>query len=208
VVDYQGNSKKNKVNPEAPAKNIAKVVTGEVIQKDKGLGRKFRDTFFGGDGKQVARYIGADILLPSLRNLLLDMISKGAEKMILGERADPRRDPRRVNYQAQYYLNPAPRSPFDSRAANLPSTPPRGRVNRKEIQDVILSTREDAELVVERLSDILENYEVASLADLYDLIGLPTSHLDNKWGWTFLGTVRITQVRQGYLLELPPLEEI
>ena len=76
------------------------------------------------------------------------------------------------------------------------------------MNDVILGTKEQAELVAERLIDILEKYDVASLADLYDLLGLETSHIDQKWGWTYLGNVQVHQVRQGYLLELPPLEEI
>jgi len=62
--------------------------------------------------------------------------------------------------------------------------------------------------VVERLIDILDKYEVVSLADLYDLLGLPTSPIDNKWGWTVLKQVEIRQTREGYLIELPPLEEI
>ena len=73
---------------------------------------------------------------------------------------------------------------------------------------MILASREEAELVLERLLDIISKYEVASLADLYDLTGLPSSHVDNKWGWTYLNNTEIRQVRDGYLLDLPPLEEI
>lgn len=81
-------------------------------------------------------------------------------------------------------------------------------MNRHEINDIVVGTREEAELVVERLGDILETYDVVSLADLNELLGLQTSPIDNKWGWTFIKNVPIRQIRQGYLLELPPLEEI
>jgi hypothetical protein len=205
-LDYAGNSKKDKELKEVVDKHIEKVVSGDVVQKPKGLGRKFKDTFFGGDSKAVGRYIAADVLLPALRNLVVDMITKGAEKMIYGETTSRRpRDPR-INYGAQYSLSSSRSAPFDPR--NPLTAPPRGRLNRREISDVILSSRAEAELVVERLSDILEKYQVASLADLYDLLGLETSHIDNKWGWTFINNVPIRQIRQGYLLELPPLEEI
>lgn len=207
-MDYQGNSKKDKIDPEKKLeKNIEKVVVGEVVQKPKSVGRKFKETFFGGDSKQVAKFITADVLLPAMRNLLVDMITKGAERMVYGERSSHRRGPN-TNYGTMYSLNPGPsvRSPFDPRTP--PSSVPRGRINRHEISDIVVSTREEAELVVERLSDILDNYQVVSLADLYDLLGLPTSHVDNKWGWTYINSVPIRQVRQGYLLELPALEEI
>lgn len=72
----------------------------------------------------------------------------------------------------------------------------------------MLVSRDEAELVIERLSDILENYDVASVADLYDLVGLPTTYIDNKWGWTNLAYANVRQVREGYLIDLPQAEPI
>jgi hypothetical protein len=92
---------------------------------------------------------------------------------------------------------------------NIPDQGPRSiRVNRRDANDIILTSREEAELVIERLIDIIDKYDVASLADLNDLLGLPTSHVDNKWGWTYLNNVEIRQIRNGYLIDLPSLEEI
>jgi len=91
---------------------------------------------------------------------------------------------------------------------NLPDQPSLVRQQRREANEIILAQREDAELVVERLIDIIDKYDVASLADLYDLLGWPTTPIDNKWGWTFLKNVEIRQVRDGYLIDLPPLEAV
>jgi hypothetical protein len=63
-------------------------------------------------------------------------------------------------------------------------------------------------MVLERLSDIIEQYAVASLADLHELAGIPTTHVDNKWGWESLRFAEIRQIREGYLLDLPPAEAI
>lgn len=68
---------------------------------------------------------------------------------------------------------------------------------------VILATRSEAELVLERLGDIIDKFEVASVGDLHDLLGLPQTHVDQKWGWTYVGDASIRQVREGYLLDLP-----
>jgi hypothetical protein len=213
-LDYQGNTRKErdreKTDKKVKEKHITKVVTGEVVQKPKGIGRKFKEIFFGGDAKQAVKFVSADVLLPALRNLLVDMVTKGAERMVYGESSYRRRPPS-INYGARYQLNsPFNRDPrYDSpmRPTTL-GPPPRTRQNRHDMNDVILGTKEEAELVVERLIDILDKYDVAALADLYDLLGLETSHIDNKWGWTYLGNVQVRQIRQGYLLELPPLEEI
>ena len=43
-MDYQGNPNKSR-EEKKPEKQIEKVVTGEVIQKPKSIGRKFKDVF-------------------------------------------------------------------------------------------------------------------------------------------------------------------
>lgn len=73
---------------------------------------------------------------------------------------------------------------------------------------IILSTRDEAERVLEQLMLIIDKYEVTSIADLRELVGLPTTHVDQKWGWDRLNDVVIRQVREGYLLDLPPADQI
>lgn len=207
-MDYQGNSRKDREKEEKlKEKKVEKVVVGEVIQKPKGPGRKFKDVFFGGDARHAASFVTSDVLLPALRNLIVDMVTKGAERLIYGE-ANARRRP--TNYGARYqYQGGASYSYRPDPRDRLPLGAPRvSRNARHEMNDIVIGTKEEAELVVERLIDIVDQYEVASLADLYELLGLTSSHIDNKWGWTYLGSVQIRQIRQGYLLELPPLEEI
>lgn len=207
-MDYQSNSKKDREEKVKAEKKIEKVVVGEVIQKPKGPGRKFKEVFFGGDARHAASFVASDVLLPALRNLIVDMVTKGAERLIYGEASSRRRSP--TNYGARYQYQsgssygwrPDPRD----RPPLGPARSPRSY--RHEMNDIVIGTKEEAEFVVERLSDILAQYDVASLADLYELLGLASSHIDNKWGWTYLGSVQIRQIRQGYLLELPPLEEI
>ena len=47
---------------------------------------------------------------------------------------------------------------------------------------MILNSRSESELVLESLQDIIDKYDVASVADLYQLVGLPTAYTDNKLG--------------------------
>jgi hypothetical protein len=207
-MDYQGNTNKEKeATDKKPEKNIEKVVTVEVIQKPKPIGRKFKETFFGGDFKMSMRYVAGDVLLPALRNLIVDMTTKGMERIVFGESSYRRRPSEyrpRVQYNNPIYRAQDPREISRGRVPDQP----RYRSSRYEIKDIVIADRGEAELVVERLIDIIDKYEVASLADLYDLLGLATSHVDNKWGWTYLNNVEIRQIRDGYLIDLPALEEI
>jgi hypothetical protein len=219
-MDYQGNPNKDK--EEKPKKQIEKVVTGEVIQKPKSIGQKFKNIFLGGDLRSSARFVAADVILPAFRDIVVDAITAGARRAIYGDSIYRRRQPEyrsRVSYSSYssplsrptyYPEDPRYRDPRDPRypRANLPDQPNPYRAQRREHDNIVLAQRSDAELVVERLLDIIEKYEVASLADLYDLLGWPTSHVDNKWGWTYLNNVEVRQVRDGYLIDLPPLEAV
>lgn len=205
-MDYQSNSHK-KAEEEAAkeAKVVEKVVTGDVVVKKRSLGRKFKDIFFGGDAKGVTRYIAADVLLPAVRNLIVDASTKGIERLIYGDSSVRRRSP---EYRPRVqYNNPINRRPDPRDVAYLPGQPPVMR-QRRDIEDIVMVSREEAEMVLENMINIADKYDVVSVADLYDLVGLPTSHTDNKWGWSRLNDVVIRQVREGYLLMLPPVEAI
>jgi hypothetical protein len=206
-MDYQSNSnKEKKVRPSPENKVVEKVVTGKVIQKPPSLGSKFKATFFGGEFRGAMRYLAADVLLPAFRNLLVDATTKGVERVVYGESREYRRRPVDYGSRIQYNSPMLPRRSPDR--PRLPDQPAYTRQIRRNTNDLVLASKEEANYVVERLLDIIETYDVASLADLYQLTGLPISPIDNKWGWTYLNQTEIKQVRDGYLIDLPPAEEI
>lgn len=79
---------------------------------------------------------------------------------------------------------------------------------RRDDHDIILALRAEAELVIKRLTEIIEQFGNATIGDLHDLVGLPTTHIDHKWGWTVLKDANIQQIPEGYLIELPEAEPI
>lgn len=209
--DYQGNSKKSKETENIPPKNIERVVDTKVIVQKKGIARKFRELFIEADFKTVIRYVATDVLLPAARNMILDASTKGVERMLYGESAMRRRNfgsGPRITYNTP--VNRAYQdSPLrESTHRYAPSPSPEPRALQYSRNDFILSSREEAELVLERMNDIIDTYSVASVADLNDLVGLPTTHVDNKWGWSQLGNVQIRQIREGYLIDFPSTEPI
>lgn len=208
-MDYQANSKKSKEKKGPPEKRVEKVVEAEVIHKKKPIGRRFKELFFGGEFQSAARYIAADVLLPAVRNLLVDASTEGIKRIVYGDSASRRRSPGPMGPRVSYHSSSVTRSdPRAYRDFRPPDQGPRPLPTHRESNEIILAQRSDAETVLERLIDILDTYQVASVADLHDLVGLPTSHTDNKWGWTYLANAEIRQVREGWVLELPPTEPI
>lgn len=206
-MDYQGNSKKAKEPKESasPEKSIEKVVVGEVIIKKKSLGQKIKDTFVEADVRSVVRYVVSEVLIPAARNMIVDASTKGVERMMYGDRAYQRRGYSggpRITYNSpinrQEYRSPLTRPPSQTGAIH----PRAGR------NDFILATKEEATRVLEAMNDIIEMYDVVSVADLNELVGFPSSFVDQKWGWSFLGAAYVRQIREGFMIDLPPAEPL
>lgn len=202
-MDYQGNSKREREEKASPDKRVQRVTQGEVIVQKKTLGRKFREVFIEADFRSVVRYVISDVLLPAARNTIVDASTKGIERMMYGDAAMRRRGypgmQSRVTYQTPV-SRAYPASPISRSAPTLADS----RSSRLSPDDFVISTKEEADLVLERMTDIIDQYQIVSVADLKELVGFPTNHVDNKWGWDDLSTVRVIQVRDGYLIDLPP----
>jgi hypothetical protein len=66
---------------------LEKAVTGEVVQKKKSLGKRFKEVFLGADSKGAAGYIVAEVLLPAFRNMVVDATEKGIRRFVYGDTA-------------------------------------------------------------------------------------------------------------------------
>lgn len=210
-MDYQGNSKKAKetaTNPASSPKKIERVIVTPVVIKKKGLFRKFKDLFIEADLRTVVASVAMGVLVPAAKKMLLDAVNKGSETMIYGESSRNRgigMGPRIT------YNSPPSRTGWGgSPLRNAPpiSSGPRQPMPRMGGMDLILTTREDADLVVENMNNVVDQYQVVSLSDLKEMIGETINPVDNKWGWSDLRGTKVTQVSEGYLIDLPPIESI
>jgi hypothetical protein len=170
--NFPGNSHSNPLGDKSPKKErpkkdeIEKVVSTEVIQRKKSLGRRFKNIFIGGEFKGALRYITGDVLLPALRNMVVDATTKGIERVIYGDQPRRRFEPGRPRVS---YNSPVDRYARGSSRAMLPDQPPHAtsRGRRETVGEIIIHSRDEAEVVLERLADIIEKYDVASIADLH-----------------------------------------
>lgn len=181
-------------------KNVEKVVKGKVITKKQPISKKFANTFISEDVSNVKSYLFFDVFIPALKDTVSSMLSTGVDMLLYGEaRSSSRRGGRARSYNSydRYY------SEKDSRKSgrNYGRSSARERYNYNE---VILDTRVEAEDVLDHLIELVEDYGMASVADLYQLVGERTEFTDNNYGWFDLKTAGVTRVSDGYLINLPP----
>lgn len=199
IKDYPGNSHKSRNASSEEPKKIEKVIKGSVVTRKKTLSRRFIDIFFGDDVDSVSSYIMYEVLIPAVKDTVFDMIRGGTEMLLFGDSKGATRQSRRGNGKA--YVRYDRVSYRDEERRRNVSQRNRARHNFDEI---ILDSYVEAEEVLNILIELIERYDMATVADLYELVGIERTHADEKWGWENLANSKITRVRgSGYLLDLP-----
>lgn len=189
-------------------KKIERVVETTVVRRKKPLSKRFAETFVGGDAKGVLGYVMMDVLLPAAKDMVADAVSTGIERMLFGEsRSTSRRTGYRPGGSSGYVNYNRPTTHPAARREESRNISPRAR-SRHEFDEIILATRAEAEEVIDRLFDLVSKYESATVADLYELVGITGNYMDEKWGWTDLRGASIRRIRSGYLLDLPRPENL
>lgn len=214
VMDYPSNSHKPKVENIEP-KKVERVISGDVVRRKKPLSKRFLETFVGGDARGVWSYVAFDILIPAAKDMIVDAGKEAIERSIYGDSTSSRRR------SSKRSLGDSPLGHFaynrissSSRDRESHRDDPRNReVSRHgrathNFDEIILPTRVECEHVIDRLFDLVNRYENATVADLYDLVGVTGNYTDEKWGWTDIRGAGVTRVRNGYLLDLPKPESL
>lgn len=179
-----------------------KVVKGTVVTRKKPVAMKLVETFFGGDLKEVAMDTIKSVFIPAAKNMIYDTLCAGGARILWHE--DVQSANGRTNYAGQYNRHYNARSVGGTGARNVRPT----TRTSTYADDIILPTREDAQSVLNRMYDLLDQYGQVSLSDLYDACGITGDFTAEKWGWRSLQTAQINEVRGGFKINLPSMEQL
>lgn len=192
--EYQSNSHRTKelAAQEKPAEHrTEKVVTGGTKIRKKSTLTKMANAFLPGDVDDVKRYVLRDVLIPTIRRTISDVVD-----MLLGVNTTPRSSSpagTRVSYRSYY----------DARNDRRESTALHPRSTPYSYDDVVFDRYDDAAEVLLRMRELVSRFDAVSVADLFDMTGHAGNYTDNKYGWTDLSDARIERVSDGYIIRLP-----
>jgi hypothetical protein len=209
VENFPSNSLSPKaINDEKPEEKVVKKITsGNATRRKKPLGFRFREMFLGDDSQGVLEYVFGEVLVPALKDMVTDAVSQGIERMIFGE---TRPSNRRHTSSGSGTFGSTSRVRYDKYSSNRDDRPSNRRArDSKRIDDVVLDSRADAMNVVGTLVGYVTKYGQTSVRDLYELVGEPFHHTDEKWGWTDLESAGVRRVgHDSYLIVLPEIEPL
>lgn len=178
----------NSVNT-VPEKNVTKVVSGTVKKKKKSEVSKFKDVFISEDVNSVKSYILMDVLVPSIKKALSDIVKDGIDMILYGDkRSGNRSNSSHVSY----------RDYSGSRSSSNRSS----RINY-DFADLVYDTRSEAENVLSSMDELIDRYGVVTVADMCDLAGVTCNYTDNKYGWMNISSAQVVHGRDGYIIKMP-----
>lgn len=183
----------NSNNSKRP-KRVTPVAQARLEEK---RGGRLRNALVAETGRALFEYVIYDVVVPMIK----DAAAATFNRALYG---DGRGYPvgRNTNYgRTDYGAYSRPRSDGSVRDPRRELSP---RVkSQHNFDEVVFNDRAEADLVLERLMDLIDTYGVATVADFYDLAGISTDYPDNSWGWERLGGAAIRRTRAGYILDLP-----
>lgn len=208
--DYPSNRMRDKEQAAPPPppvdKDIKRVTTNEPKRRKRSLKKQFKNVFFNGDPKSVATHVLFGVLVPAAQDMVIDAVESGVERIVKGESRRSRRGAQQPQSGPTGYVS-YNRYSMGGQQQQPRYMSYRGR-SMHNFDEIVLTSRAEAEEVIERMFDILNRYDSVSVSDFYELVGAASTSTDHKWGWRDLRGAGVSRVRNGYLLDLPDPEVI
>jgi len=90
---------------------------------------------------------------------------------------------------------------------------PEQRMSREDKQDqnlkvIEIASRPEAKDVLDAMNATIDQYDVITLAEFYQMVRISPDHTDFQFGWEDLGGSTIVHANGKYYLDLPPLVKL
>lgn len=179
----------------------------ELEQRSKERNEKKDRAFFKESAKDVGRYLVWDVLIPAFKDLVADIVKKGIDVALFGEESSRNSSKRLDNPSYISYGNYSKHRDRERRNGRRHEDQAI-RGHGKQVEDPWFESESKALDVRDQMVEIVDRYDMAFVADLYDLMDEPALHTDYKFGWYEFGDANVRRVRDGFVIDLPRVREM
>jgi hypothetical protein len=194
---------KSKPGNTLPKKQVNKpVVKGSVTQKKPDIFTTVGQLVMG-NAKSAKERLIRDIIIPELKKLAYNAVTDTVGTLIYGENAKRQRP-------SGGYVDYSGRSSGGAtRNSNNATAAPTARDSvAQACQCLEFDYKEDAERVLESMSNALDQFHMVSVGDLYDFADITGDPIYNSYGWTNLATANVVPSRGKWKILFPKLEPL
>jgi hypothetical protein len=191
-------------------KALKKVIQAQPTKVKRSLLGRLINGVMGPEGiPSIGAYVNDEIIKPAVKNIIYDAVTSGLSRALHMDHRGSR--PNQSGGGRGVYR---PETNYSTRSNNQRPAPNEERKtvrpSRYGVDEYIIEERYDASHVLTTLTETADMYNSVSIADYYDLIGVPSQYTDNTYGWTIDLIVQavIAPVRGGYIIKFPQVEVI
>ena len=171
----------------APREKREKLITGEAKTR-----KRLSDVFIAEDVRTVKNHIFMDVIVRAIKTVIVDIVTNGIQMMLWGDTINRGKAPgTKYNYGNSY------------NSLKQPQRTQKTNYTGYGYEDPIVTSRGDAERILQEMSEIIQEYGQASIADLYDLCGITGRPTDMNYGWTEMPGARSIRIPEGYVIQMP-----
>lgn len=169
------------------------------------LASRIRQAFTNDTAQSVGDYLLFDVAIPAIKATLFDLIQNGASRTLFGSgiQSNPAARGTKINYNQ---ISRGQGVVVQPTGVGQPQIA--GQRNTFNFEGIIFPTRAGAERALTAMIETIEQYQMVSVADLYELVAITGSWSDSNWGWFNLNGADIVPVRNGFILDLPPVQSL
>ena len=179
-------------------RNVKTVAHG--TRRKKSTASRLADVFVEEDIEVVKQNVLQDVIIPGIKEIIANTATDTINMVLFGDtRVVTSRSSKGHTPYGSAYSN------HNNRSTTTKDKNHRRRRGGYTCDDVIVESRGEAEEVLDSMFDLMDTYDgIVSVADLYDLAGMDSTHTDNNWGWDDLSGVSIKRLsRDEYLIKMP-----
>lgn len=154
------------------------------------------------DANEVKNYVLSDVVFPAIKDIIYNAFTSTIEMFLFGEARG-----RRVG--GGYSRGRGGYSDYSRMYRRYEDERPRGERTRASrsmgVVEAVVKTRADAVYVRDEMLHDVDDYEQVRVSEFYQLVGMDTDYMDEKWGWTDLrdNDILIRPYRGEFLISMP-----
>ena len=172
-------------------KDIAVVTTGGVKTRSGGFSSTIRN---------IGNALFDSIVIPAFQSLTEDFVGEAVRMLVRGGTS--------ISKGATRGKHTAYNKQYNQRSKRRGSTGRNVTRTQTVYEDIFFDYREDAEVVLGRMMELIAEYRWATIGDLHSLAGMDSKYTHERYGWTDLRRVRVQHTTDGYLITFPEPEYI
>lgn len=183
--------------PSEEREPVEKIVTGKVVTRKLPWYKRLASNMVAEDASSVGDFLMTDVVYPALKNLIRDVGVGALDRTLYGtSRA-------RSNRSTILGTVGGIKGKYHDIPQERPRTLSQQQRAMHDFGEIVLGTPGEGEDVIVQMMKRIQLYGTATVADLYNFLGVSGSFQDLSWGWTSLDGADVRQVRGGFVLELP-----